>query len=207
VVKWKELGIDYSSQEKVAAFEIETESLHDFKQLYKRIFDWLLFEDYRNIQNDELENYEILFWERQHAAGHKEHHIWWRAYKVPVKDIESDYFLYFFKINFQSIRVNKADVMFKGKKWSTNDANVIMRVSSYLVINDKDWEKKGQLFGAFLKTMQPRFKSWFYKDKILFHRKFLHDKTFELQNVIKEYLGERTFVDLPPNIYKEKGLG
>ena len=109
-VKWGKLGIDYSKEDNVATFEIETESLHDFKQLYKRIFDWLLYEDYRNIQDDNPENYEILFWEKQHAAGHKEHHIWWRAYKQPIKDIDSDYFLYFFKINFQTIRVSKADV-------------------------------------------------------------------------------------------------
>lgn len=204
---WRKSGIDYSKQDEVARFEIETESLHDFKALYKRIFDWLVYEDYRNIQNDDLENYEILFWEKQHAAGHKEHHIWWRAYKIPVKDIGSDYFLYFMKVNFQTIRVAKAEVMHRGKKWGTNDANAIIRVTAYLVINDKHWDDKNQPFGSFLKAMKPRFQKWLYKDKIWFHRKFLHDKTFELQNVIKEYLGESLNQDLPPNIYKEKGLG
>ena len=206
-ITWSKLGIDYSKSEPVATFEIETDSLHNFKELYKRIYDWLLFEDYHNIQDDDLENYEILFWEKQHAAGHKEHHIWWRAYKQPIKDIGSDYFLYFFKVNFQTIRVSKADVMFKGKKWGTNDANVIIRVKAYLIINDKSWESKDQLFGSLIRSMQPRFKAWLYKDKIWFHRKFLYDKAFELQNVIKEYLGESLNQDLPPNIYKEKGLG
>ena len=94
-VKWSELGIDYTDgkqAEPVASFEIETESLHDFKQLYKRVYDWLMYEDYRNIQDDNPEKYEILFWEKQHNEGHKEHHIWWRAYKEPIKDIGSHYF-------------------------------------------------------------------------------------------------------------------
>jgi hypothetical protein len=206
-LKWRDLGIKYSDEDLVAKFEIETESLHSFKDLYKRVFDWLFFEDYRNIQTDDLENYEILYWEKTHNAGHKEHHIWWRAYKIPVKDIGSDYFIYFFKINFQTIRVSKAEVMFKGKKWGTNDANVIIRVNAYLVINDKDWVKDDQPFSSLLKSMRPRFRAWLYKDKIWFHRKFLYDKAFELQNVIKEYLGERLTQDIPPNIYKEKGLG
>jgi hypothetical protein len=206
---WTQLGIDYTEtkySEKIASFEVETDSLHSFKDLYKRIYDWLVFEDYLNTQNDEPDKYEILYWEKQHAA-HKEHQIWWRGYKRPVKDIDSDYFFYFLKINFQTIKVAKGEVMYKGKKFSTNDANVIIRVNSYLIVNDKDWSKDGELFGSFLKAMQPRFRNWLYKDKIWYHRDFLRDKTFELQNVIKEFLGERLSRDLPPNIYKEKGLG
>ena len=52
-ITWSKLGIDYSKQDRVAQFEIETDSLHNFKELYKRIYDWLLFEDYHNIQTDE----------------------------------------------------------------------------------------------------------------------------------------------------------
>ena len=203
---WNELGIDYPKGEEIASFEVETESLHNFKELYKRIYDWLMFEDYLNTQNDEADKYEILYWEKQHPA-HKEHQIWWRAYKRPVKDIGSDYFFYFLKINYQTIRVAKADVMFKGKKWGTNDANVIVRISAYLIINDEKWNDTSQPFGSFLKAIRPRFKNWIYKDKVWFHRKFLYDKSFELQNVIKEFLGESLSQEVPPNIYKEKGLG
>jgi hypothetical protein len=204
--KWRELSIDYTEGIEVASFEVETESLHAFKALYKRIYDWLAFEDYLNTQNDESDKYEILYWEKQHPA-HKEHQIWWRAYKRPVKDIGSDYFFYFMKVNFQTIRVSKSEVMYKGKKWSTDDANVIVRISAYLIINDKSWQEEGQLFGGFLRAMQPRFRSWLYKDKIWFHRRYLYEKAFELQNVIKEFLGERLSKEIPPNIYKEKGLG
>lgn len=190
----------------VAKFEIEIEGLHNFKELYKRINDWLTFEDYMNVQNDKHEFYETLYWEKQYAA-HKEYQIWWRAYKRPLKDESSDYFYYFFKINYHTIRIKPAEVMHKGKKWATNESDTVMRISAYLIINDKKWEDKDALFGNFLRAIRPRYRAWFYKEKIWFHREYLYRKAFELQNVIKEHLGERLSQELPPNIYKEKGLG
>jgi hypothetical protein len=192
---------------RVAKFEIEVEGLHNFKELYKRVYDWLQYEDYMNVQTHEPDLYETMYWERQHATGHREHNIWWRAYKPPVKDDTSDYFTYFFKINYQTIRLKGTETMHKGKKWSTHESDTILRISAFLIINDKDWESGKGLFGGFLKAIRPRFRAWLYKDKIWFHREYLYRKSFELQNIIKEYLGERLSQDLPPNIYKEKGLG
>jgi hypothetical protein len=190
----------------IAEFEVEVEGLHNFKELYKRINDWLIFEEYLNVQTNKPEYYETLYWEKQHAA-HKEHQIWWRAYKSPVKDYDNNYFWYYFKINYHTIRIKPAEVMHKGKKWSTHDSDTILRIKAYLIMNDKDWQEGKGLFGGFLKALQPRFREWFYKDKIWFHREYLYRKAFELQNVIKEFLGERLSQELPPNIYKEKGLG
>ena len=190
----------------VANFEVEVEGLHNFKELYKRINDWLIFENYLNTMTHEPDFYETLYWEKQHPQ-HKEHQIWWRAYKRPLKDDSNKYFHYFFKINYHTIRIKPAEVMHKGKKWSTHDSDTVMRIKAILIIDDQEWQKGTGLFGGFLKAIQPRFREWLYKDKIWFHREYLYRKAFELQNVIKEFLGERLSQDLAPNIYKEKGLG
>jgi hypothetical protein len=197
---------DHEHVIEVARFEVEVEGIHNFKELYKRIYDWLVFEDYNNIYYDMPEFYETLYLERQ-MATHKEHHIWWRAYKQPIKDINSEYFYYFFKINFHTIRIKPAEVMHKGKKWSTHDSDSVLRIVAYLIINDENWENKNTFFHGFLMAIRPRFKAWLYKDKIWFHREFLYRKAFELQNVIKDYLGERLSQEIPPSIYPQKGLG
>ena len=196
----------------IASFEVEAESLHSFKELYKRINDWLINEDYKNIYDGRHEFFETLYWERNWGT-HKEYQIWWRAWKRPLAKMgetnedSNKYFTYFFKINYHTIRIKPAEVMHKGKKWSTNEADTVLRIKAYLVIDDEDWDKGDTLFGGFLKAIRPRFREWLYKDKIWFHREFLYRKAFELQNVIKEFLGERLNQDIPPNIYKEKGLG
>lgn len=201
-------NLDYNDHDhaiEVAAFEVEVENLHNFKELYKRIYDWLTFEDYLNIQFDEPEFYETLYWEKHHPEN-MEHHIWWRAWKLPLKDEHNKYFKYFFKINYHTLRIKKAEVMHKGKKWSTHDSDTVLRIKAYLILDDREWKSGKGLFGGFIQAIQPRFRKWFYKDKIWFHREFLYKKAFELQNVIKEYLAERVSQQLPPNIYKEKGL-
>ncbi len=211
-MKVKDIDFDYNDHDysiEVATFEVEIESLHNFKELYRRINDWLIFEDFLNTYNGKPEFYESLYWERQFVA-HKEHFIWWRAYKRPLQrgdDQDANkYFTYFFKINYQTIRLRPAEVMHKGKKWSTNESDTILRIKAFLIINDNEMRSGKGLFGGFLKFMQPRFRAWFYKDKIWFHREFLYRKAFELQNVIKEHLGEKLSQELPPNIYREKGL-
>jgi hypothetical protein len=202
--------VDSHYSKQIASFEVEVESVHNFKELYKRVSDWLVFEDFKSAITGDPEFYETLYWERQFAT-HKEHQIWWRAWKRPLDKSgdpdTNDYFTYFFKINFQTIRLRPAEVMHKGKKWSTNESDTIVKIKAYLLINSKTWESGKGLFGSFIAAMNPRFQSWFYKDKIWFHREFLYRKAFELQNVVKEYMGERLSQEVPPSIYKEKGLG
>jgi len=209
IESWSNEGVDYNAKNysiEVARFEVEAETVHNFKELYKRINDWLMFEDYKNVVDGRHEFYETLFWERQYPA-HKELHIWWRAWKRPLKDDKNPYFAYFFKINFHVIRIKPAEVMHKGKKWETHQADTVLRIVAYLVLDDRTWESDQSIFGGFLRVIRPRFRAWFYKDKVWYHREFLYRKAFELQNVIKEFLGERLSQELPPSIYKEKGLG
>jgi hypothetical protein len=209
MARYRDWGFDYNDpnqSDEVAKFEVEIEGMHNFKELYKRVNDWLIFEDYKNIVTDEPEFYETLYYEKQ-LTTHKEHQIWWRAYKKPIKDDNNPYFTYFFKINYQTLRLRPAEVMHKGKKWNTNESDSILRISAYLILDDKNWDKKDELFSGFLTAIRPRFRKWLYKDKIWFHREYLYRKAFELQNVIKEHLGERLSQEVAPNIYREKGLG
>jgi len=135
---------------KVAQFEIEHDDVFHLKNLYKRVYDWLLDEGWIAADGGD-ENVETMYWQRSAQSGLDEHQIWWRVFKIPENN---SYYRYYIKIDFQTLYMKKIEVMHQGQKMGTNKGDVIIRVSAYLQLDYKnEWEDS-----SFLKSIHNLFR-------------------------------------------------
>jgi hypothetical protein len=185
----------------VCKYEIEHEDVFHLKALYKRIYDYMVEEGWLAADSDGKDaNYETLYWERKSQSEATEHHIWWRAFRVPEKN---SYYRYFLKLDFQTLNVRKIEVMHKGHKYSTNKADVIIRVEAYLQLDyDNKWTKSG-----FMKGVHSHFKKRIYHEDIELYKTDLYTATYRINTLIKQYLQlKNPWADWGRSFHPERGI-
>jgi len=181
----------------VAFFEIEHEDVFHLKNLYKLIFDWFSLYKFTSLEGDDKP--ETLYFQRVLGNGNLEHHIWWRLQHIPEK---STYFKYFIKFDFQTLNMGKSEVTSKGKKYSTNKGDLIVRCKAWLMLDyNKEWRNH-----AILKGLEPLFIKRIYKNKIEDLQSDLWMKVYRLQDEIKQYMQLKTGQKLPKPFHPELGV-
>jgi hypothetical protein len=183
----------------VAKFEIEHEEVFHMKNLYKRIHEWL--EDEGFVSTDAGDDkIETLYWERGFPDGSAvEHHIWWRAVNVPKSN---KYYRYFLKINYQTLKMKKIEIMHKGQKFSTNKGDVILRIESWLQLDYNDNWKKTSITRRFERWFTERF----YKENIESYKRDLYRLSYRLHTAIKQYLELKMTDDWGRPFHPERGV-
>jgi len=163
-----------------AAFEIENEQTFHLKELYKYIHDFMYKdEDFVSYWGDDKP--EILYFEKQHPNGLREHHVWWRLYKYPEGN---KYLRYLFKIDFQTLAMGKKEVIKNGQKFKMDKGDIIIRIQAYLQLDyNDDWQKHW-----LLKNFDHLFRNRIYRQQIHYQREELYKKAYYIQNKIKQYL-------------------
>ncbi|MBN1792254.1 hypothetical protein JW826_01060 [Candidatus Woesearchaeota archaeon] len=161
-------------------FEIEHEDVLHLKNMYKRIYDWLVDEGYTAADGPD-QIYETLYWERTKPTGAQEHHIWWRAFLTPR---DNRYYRYFLKIDYQTLNSKKMEVMRHGQKFGTNKVDLILRIQAWLQLDYNDEWQKSFILSRFDKWFRTRF----YLDNIYKYKKDLYKDTYRLHTMIKQYL-------------------
>ncbi|MBN2142079.1 hypothetical protein JW711_01995 [Candidatus Woesearchaeota archaeon] len=160
-------------------FEIEHEDVFHLKNLYKRIYDWMVEEGWAATDGGD-KNYETLYWERERPGGIKEHHIWWRAWMTPQGN---SYYRYFLKLDYQTLVMKKSEVMSQGMKFSTNKGDVIIRIEAWLQLDYQNkWGK------SFLGRWDQWFRKRYYLDNVLKYKQDLYSDIYRLHTMIKQYL-------------------
>jgi hypothetical protein len=180
-------------------FEIEYEDVFHLKNLYKRIYEWLVDEGWKAADGND-ENYESLYWERIKQNETQEHHIWWRAYRIPE---DNSYYRYFLKIDFQTLNMKKIEVMHRGQKFGTHRGDVIIRVQAYLQLDyNGTWEK-----GGLMKSLHPWFRNRIYFKEREDYKRDLYRIAYRLHTMIKQYLQFKpTMADWGRSFHPEKGV-
>lgn len=184
--------------------EIEIDYVHELKELYKRMHDWLEQNDFTDPNGQP--NYETLYWQRDLPNGLQEHHIWWRAYTFPgIENIDQRTFRYFVKINFQTIAASKQEVMHKGKKWNMWKSNTILRYEGHL---QYEWEKGPDSFQShsLLKGLTERWRRWIYKPRWKQAEAEFIGLMLDLTNSIKSFLELSKLGEPSPSIYPPNAL-
>jgi hypothetical protein len=182
-----------------AKFEIEHEDVYHMKNLYKRVYEWLVDEGFTAAEGPSDTLYETLYWERTRANDSQEHHIWWRAVDTPRNNA---YYRYFLKIDFQTINMKKIEIMHKGQKFGTNKGDVIIRVEGWLQLDYNDQWKKSGILSMFEQWFRERFylADWRkYKDD-------LYLTTYRLHTTIKQYLQFKMTTDWGRSFHPERGV-
>jgi hypothetical protein len=171
-------GNDFVVQ--VSEFELEYDNVFHMKNLYVLVHDWLLHEGFVAPDTGD-DKYESLYFQKVLGDGNVEHHIWWRACSAPD---DSDYIKHFIRFDFQTLYLSSKKVDVGGKKYPTNSGDVIMRCSTYLVLDyNRKWRDH-----KYLKLIHRWFIQRIYRSRIESERKELWKLSYELQNNIKQYL-------------------
>jgi len=179
-------------------FEIENEEVFHLKNLYKLVHEWLGDEGFNAVDTPD-DKFETLYMDVTKASGDKEHHIWWRTVMVPRNN---NYYRYFLKIDWQTLNVKKIEIMHKGQKFSTNKADVIIRVEAWLQLDYNDKWKDSAILRFFDKWFRRRF----YLEKVQSYRDDLYATAFRLHTTIKQYLQLKAPVDWGRPFHPEKGV-
>jgi hypothetical protein len=189
---------DKEREIQAAKFEIEHEDVYHLKNMYKRVYEWLIDEGWTAAEGDDT-NFESLYWERTKQNESQEHHIWWRAFRKPA---DNAYYTYFLKIDFQTLNMRKTEIMHKGQKFGTNKGDLIIRVESYLQLDVGDnWSKS-----FITRPFERWFRERFYRDKILSYKRDLYLTTYRLHSTIKQYLQFKMGVDWGRSFHPERGV-
>lgn len=193
-----DLNFDPKDSEHViemASFEIEHEDVLHLKNLYKLVHNWLKTFKFVAVDTND-DKIETLYFEKTLGNGNKEHHVWWRAHHIPNG---SQYFKYYLKFDFQTLNMGKKETVYKGQKLKSNMGDVIMRCTTYLMIDyQKLWRNH-----PILKHLYRYFLIYVYKDQVEYFKTDLWIKTYKLHDVIKQYLNLKTPEAMPEYFYDQ----
>jgi hypothetical protein len=176
---------DHSATPDGRVIEIIIKDTFHFRNIYKRLHDWLVEEGYYD-PDSKGEYFENLYYELKKANGLMFHHIWWRCLKNP-DGTKGKYFRYYLKVNFQTLAMSNVETMIEGKKFKTYKGELIVRLKAFVMVDpDNEWDKH-PIIKHFQKWMIER---WLGKD-ISFHKKKLREELLLFQRKIKQYLGSK----------------
>ena len=193
-----DLNFDPSDKEHIIEmgnWELEHEDVLHLKNLYKLAHNWLMTHKFvsLNFNDDKI---ETLYFEKVNGSGAKEHHMWWRAHHIPNG---SKYFKYYLKLDFQTLNTTTKETVYKGKKLKANMTDVIIRCTSYLMIDyQKLWRNH-----SILKYFYRSFLKYMYKDQIEYFKTDLWIRTYKLQDVMKQYMNLKTPEEMPHYFYDQ----
>jgi hypothetical protein len=182
---------------KVAQYELEYENVYHLKNLYWLMHEWFEIEGFKSLDNDGF--FESLYWHRIKPEGNMEHHVWWRA-KFEWEN--NSYYRYFVKMDMQTLNMGKTELMSRGKKYSVNQGDVIIRVEAYIQLDYKNkWQKHW-----FLKHFDEWYRKRFFKHQIEDLRVDLYKIIYRLQDTVKQYLEIHSKFELPKPFHPARTL-
>lgn len=188
---------------KLEKLKVTYKGVFNMKNLYKFLHDWLEEEGFKaDGAPSGGDMWESFYWERRTAQGFTDYNIWWRMKKSP--DYQSSAWIdYKLNLDFLGIAIGKTDVMHEGKKISAYNGELNMSIIPKVVVDENKLWNKDSLVGKFSKVFLNRT----YKKEIKFHKDYMNDVAFRLQEAIKNFLGLSTFGDYGESFHPEKGFG
>lgn len=176
-----ELAFDPTSDltREVMSFEVEYEDVFQLQNLYEHGLEWIRQNEFSStdVGDDEV---ETLYHHKVSEEGSVEHRIWWRATRSP----ENPYFKYFLKVDFRTINLSTVQLQRDGEQVKANKGDVIIRVSSYLLLDaERNWE--GSTFGQWFHDY---FRTRMYRERINQEHRRLWELTKDFQSEIKDFL-------------------
>jgi len=181
----------------IAMFEVEKEDVFHLKNLYKLIYDWFRINKLTSLENDEWP--ETLYMQRVLGNGNLENHIWWRFH---ANHFKSNYYKYFIKFDYQTLNMGTSEMTHKGKKVKTNKGDVILRCTTYLMLDyNREWRDH-----PFLSFFEPFFIKRIMKHRVEELRTDLWVLTYKLQDTIKQYLKMKSPYEMTKPFHPELGV-
>lgn len=176
-----ELAFDPTSDltREVMSFEVEYEDVFQLQNLYEHGLEWIQENEFSStdVGDDEI---ETLYHHKVDDSGSVEHRIWWRA----TRPTDTSYFKYFLKVDFRTINLSTVQLSRDGEQVKANKGDVIIRVSSYLLLDAAgNWE--GSTFGTWFHEY---FRKRWYRDRINQEHERLWNLTKDFQAALKNFL-------------------
>jgi hypothetical protein len=176
-----ELAFDPTSDltQEVMSFEVEYEDVFQLQNLYEQALEWMRKNEFTSTDVGDKE-VETLYHHKVNQDGGVEHRIWLRASRTP----DTSYFKYFLKVDFRTINLSTVQLSRDGEQVKANKGDVIIRVSSYLLLDaEQNWQ--GSTFGVWFHEY---FRKRMYRDRINQEQERLWNLTKDFQATLKHFL-------------------
>ncbi|TKJ17533.1 hypothetical protein CEE44_03280 [Candidatus Woesearchaeota archaeon B3_Woes] len=188
---------------KAAEARIRYRNEFHMKNLYMMLHDWFIEEKY--IARDDPKWPEHFYLLREAPIG-KEMWIWWRFKKIPSGN---NYYRYDLDVFWHVVGAKDIEVMRQGKKFKTQNADLELMFQSYLEMDYNHEKGKGWRDHPLLKHINTVFHKRIFKAELEKHRMTLYRDTYRVQEMVKTFLGMRTYMPEPEGgqYWHEKGVG
>ena len=130
-------------QDELAGTKIKHSGVFDFKETYRILFEWLVYQNYDVTEKNYKENIG--------AGGAKEIEIEWEATRKV-----SDYFKFKLKVNWHIIGMTSVEVEIDGVKQKMNKGQFELAIKSTLIKDYQDTWSKFPFF-VFLRTLYDKY--------------------------------------------------
>jgi hypothetical protein len=200
--------------EKAAETRVRYQQECHLKSLYVMLHEWFIEE--RWVEGDKARNDadwpEPYYFLKETQRG-KEHWIWWRFAKAPaIGEGASDtnnYYRYVLDIFWHIMGVKDIEVMKQGQKFKTNFINLEIVLQSYLELDWMHEIGQGWRDKPFLKGINEVFHKRIFKKELDKQKHNLYRETYRLQEVIKTFLGMKSYMPEPAGqqFWPQKGVG
>lgn len=208
----KIIGHPYTDRIVIPAAETRVRYKEPFhmRNLYILLHDWLVEENWTT-RNDM--NWEEHFYLKRETPQGDEQWIWWRLKKVPGAGEgsagDNPYFRYLLDIFWHMVGIKDIEVMHQGKKYKTNSADLELYLKAKLELDYQHEVGKGWRDSMLLGPFHDMFQKRLFKQQILKHKHDLYRETYRFQEVVKSFLGLKTYMPEPEGqrFHPEKGIG
>lgn len=155
-------------------------------RIYALMHEWLIQEGWCTRADEKFK--EIFYLHREKQKGGDEVQWWWRLDRLPHPGDE--YFKYELDINAKIILLESVEVIQDNKKFKTNKGEIELTLNAYLILDHKKIWAKHPMLSHFHKLYMNRIK----KNTIETVKKELYWEVFRLQDAIKTYLQQSTYL-------------
>ncbi len=198
-------GHPYTERITIHAAEARVRHREEFhmKNLYILLHDWFIEEGWVERKDHEWPEHFYLLREAQIGT---EMWIWWRFKKVPE---DNAYYRYLLDVFWHIVGAKDIEVMRQGKKYKTNWADLELMFQSRLEMDYQHETGKGWRDHKLLGPIHEVFHKRIFKNELEKRRIDLYRDTYRAQEVVKTYLGMKTYMPEPEahEYWPERGVG
>ncbi len=158
---------------------VKYKDVFDLKAFYEALHEWLQQNNWKAVEEGELDHFETYYGEKIGREGMKEIWIQWRA----TKDAPEGPFTYYLNFDYHVLGLTSIEVVKEGMKMKVNKGELDLYIDARIEEKySKDLESN-----LLIKYFFMLFKQRVYRKEYELRKKELYQETYALQNFIKQW--------------------
>lgn len=187
-------------------WELTIKESFDFKELYKRIHEYLVEEGFSDMFSGG-DDFETYYHETEAADGMKTHKIWWRAEKF-AKSEGHDNIKFYFILDFTTQMMVKKEIMHNGQKVKLDNGELKLECEFYIDFEANKTDRDAFSNHFIMKYFKRKMRTKYNRKIESLAKGEVMVLSNDLYDLIQVFVGARPETDLSRrDFYPIKGIG